>query len=304
MLADNGSSWFISGAPDARWNNDDLHALTSIDGSEFRGRGRVAADGGSEFRPGDADLGIGQREPAERQRYGERQRQFSATVSGNSNQSVTWDVNGHVGGNSTVGFIDSISGLYTAPSAVPSPASVTVHATSQAKLAAVGSASVTISSARLRRRQSPLRFLRPAPRFVSANSSIYGNVKTLRHDRELEGERHRGRQQHGGQDQLQRIVYRSQFVPSPAQVTISAASTADPAVSASASITIDRIPARSDDAGFRRQRHTQLLCSRRQALPYALRHWDALTAAKLLRTPLRIAGHENLDRSHVRFLKT
>jgi hypothetical protein len=24
MLADNGSSWFISGAPDPRWNNDDL----------------------------------------------------------------------------------------------------------------------------------------------------------------------------------------------------------------------------------------------------------------------------------------
>ncbi len=35
MLADNGSSWYISGAPDSRWNNDDLHALTAIDGSNF-----------------------------------------------------------------------------------------------------------------------------------------------------------------------------------------------------------------------------------------------------------------------------
>ena len=35
MLADNGSSWYISGAPDSRWNNDDLHVLNSIAGSNF-----------------------------------------------------------------------------------------------------------------------------------------------------------------------------------------------------------------------------------------------------------------------------
>jgi hypothetical protein len=35
ILADNGSSWFISGAPDPRWNNDVLHELSSIPGSEF-----------------------------------------------------------------------------------------------------------------------------------------------------------------------------------------------------------------------------------------------------------------------------
>jgi hypothetical protein len=35
LLADNGSSWYISGAPDSRWNNDDLHALTTITGSNF-----------------------------------------------------------------------------------------------------------------------------------------------------------------------------------------------------------------------------------------------------------------------------
>ena len=35
MLADNGSSWYISGDPDSRWNNDDLHALTTIAGSNF-----------------------------------------------------------------------------------------------------------------------------------------------------------------------------------------------------------------------------------------------------------------------------
>jgi len=35
FVADNGSSWYISGTSDNRWNNDDLHALTSISGSDF-----------------------------------------------------------------------------------------------------------------------------------------------------------------------------------------------------------------------------------------------------------------------------
>jgi hypothetical protein len=35
FVADNGSSWFISGAPDNRWNNDDLHALGNVPGSAF-----------------------------------------------------------------------------------------------------------------------------------------------------------------------------------------------------------------------------------------------------------------------------
>ena len=35
MVADNGSDWFISGAPDPRWHNDDLHALSRLQGSDF-----------------------------------------------------------------------------------------------------------------------------------------------------------------------------------------------------------------------------------------------------------------------------
>jgi uncharacterized protein (TIGR03437 family) len=35
ILADNGSSWYISGSPDSRWDNDDLHALGAIAGSSF-----------------------------------------------------------------------------------------------------------------------------------------------------------------------------------------------------------------------------------------------------------------------------
>jgi len=35
IVADNGSSWYISGAPDSRWNDSDLHNLTSLHGSDF-----------------------------------------------------------------------------------------------------------------------------------------------------------------------------------------------------------------------------------------------------------------------------
>jgi hypothetical protein len=35
LVADNGSSWYISGAPDRRWNNDDLHSLGRVKGSDF-----------------------------------------------------------------------------------------------------------------------------------------------------------------------------------------------------------------------------------------------------------------------------
>ncbi len=35
IVADNGSDWFISGAPDRRWNNDALHALDVLSGRDF-----------------------------------------------------------------------------------------------------------------------------------------------------------------------------------------------------------------------------------------------------------------------------
>jgi hypothetical protein len=36
IVTDNGSSWFVSGAPDPRWDNDQLHALSRVKGSDFR----------------------------------------------------------------------------------------------------------------------------------------------------------------------------------------------------------------------------------------------------------------------------
>ena len=35
ILADNGSPWFLSGAPNAAWNNDQLRELQQIKGSDF-----------------------------------------------------------------------------------------------------------------------------------------------------------------------------------------------------------------------------------------------------------------------------
>jgi hypothetical protein len=35
LVADNGSSWYITGAPDPRWSNDQLHTLGRVRGSDF-----------------------------------------------------------------------------------------------------------------------------------------------------------------------------------------------------------------------------------------------------------------------------
>ena len=35
IVADNGSAWFVSGATDSRWNDDDLGQLKKIPGTAF-----------------------------------------------------------------------------------------------------------------------------------------------------------------------------------------------------------------------------------------------------------------------------
>src|SRR5262249_25998759 len=73
-----------------------------------------------------------------------RTRQFTAAVTNTANQSVTWKVNGTVGGNAAVGTISS-SGLYRAPGTVPASATVAVSATAAADPTKTATASVTIS---------------------------------------------------------------------------------------------------------------------------------------------------------------
>ncbi len=71
--------------------------------------------------------------------------QFSATVSGSSNTTVNWQVDGVIGGNSTVGTVSS-SGLFTAPSSVPTPAIVNITAVSQASPTSSATATVTLET--------------------------------------------------------------------------------------------------------------------------------------------------------------
>jgi hypothetical protein len=69
--------------------------------------------------------------------------QFTATVQGLSNNSVTWSVDGVAGGNTTIGTI-SASGLYTSPT---QPGSHTITATSVANTADSGAATVSVGTA-------------------------------------------------------------------------------------------------------------------------------------------------------------
>ncbi len=70
--------------------------------------------------------------------------QFTATVSGTTTPSVTWSVNGIVGGNATIGTT-SAAGLYTAPTAVPSPPTLTVTATNADDPTFAASATVVLA---------------------------------------------------------------------------------------------------------------------------------------------------------------
>ncbi|MGB8062784.1 MAG: hypothetical protein WCF26_12875 [Candidatus Sulfotelmatobacter sp.] len=71
---------------------------------------------------------------------------FTASVTGTTNTAVSWYVEGAQGGDSTFGMIDA-AGNYTAPSTVPSPATVIIEAVSQADATAIGTESVTLVTA-------------------------------------------------------------------------------------------------------------------------------------------------------------
>jgi len=69
--------------------------------------------------------------------------QFTATVNGTGNTKVTWQVDNADGGDSTTGTV-STSGLFTAPSSLPTPAAASVTAVSQADPTKSATAVVTL----------------------------------------------------------------------------------------------------------------------------------------------------------------
>src|SRR5882672_4219451 len=99
ILADNGSAWFISGAPDSRWNNTNLGDLRRVVGSDFEavnesslmidpnsGQARQSSVSVS-VSPATVNLMTGAIQP------------FTANVQNSTNQAVTWSINGVLGGN-------------------------------------------------------------------------------------------------------------------------------------------------------------------------------------------------------------
>lgn len=68
---------------------------------------------------------------------------FNATVSGSSDQDVTWSISGAGCSGTSCGTITP-KGMYTAPAAVPSPSVITVTATSTLNTSVSGSAFITI----------------------------------------------------------------------------------------------------------------------------------------------------------------
>jgi hypothetical protein len=85
--------------------------------------------------------------------------QFTATVTGNSNTSVTWAVNGTAGGSATLGTISS-TGNYSAPASLPNPKMLTITAVSVATASATASSAVTL--------------LNPTPTLVGTNPASVG----------------------------------------------------------------------------------------------------------------------------------
>jgi len=76
---------------------------------------------------------------------------FQATVTGALDATVTWDVNGIVGGNSAVGSVPNSqtapdNTMYTAPLTLPTGGSVTVHARSNANPSVSASATITFTT--------------------------------------------------------------------------------------------------------------------------------------------------------------
>jgi uncharacterized protein YjdB len=141
-----------------------------------------------------------------------------------------------VGGNSFTGYIDSISGLYTAPSTVPSPATVNVHASdTSVSPPAIGSAAVTLVNPRsitvsITPTSASVR-LNHTRQFTatvtnSSNTAVTWSVNGVS----------------GGNSTVGTISGGTYLapsrLPSPATVTVTATSAADTTKSASAKVTV------------------------------------------------------------------
>jgi hypothetical protein len=165
--------------------------------------------------------------------------QFQAMVSGSTDSAVTWEVNGVANGDAISGTVSG-TGLYTAPAAMPNPASVTVTAISQANPSDQASAIVTLQAATGVSVLPATATVAPGgaqifTASISGAGSLAGGVAWS-----VNGVA-------GGNATLGTIVVDGATsavytapaaIPSPATVTVTAASVADPTKAGNASVTI------------------------------------------------------------------
>ncbi len=161
--------------------------------------------------------------------------QFTATVSGTANTSVAWTVNGIAGGNSTIGTV-SAAGLYTAPQNLPTPASVTLTATSQADNTKSANATVAMQS-------DLVLTISPDPASVELGAGRQFNVTITSAGNPNRAVAWAVNGVAGGNAAVGTItpagLYTApQNLPAPASVTLSATSVADPAKTDTATVTV------------------------------------------------------------------
>ena len=155
----------------------------------------------------------------------------SVTVTGTSNTSVTWSLSGGAG--QDLGTISS-TGLYTAPASKPSPAQVTVTATSVADTTKFTSATVTITGISVSVSPPIATVTVGATRQFTAAVTGTSNTSVTW---SLSG----GAGQNLGTISSTGLYTAPASVPSPAQVTVKVTSQADTSKFASATVTVSNV---------------------------------------------------------------
>jgi hypothetical protein len=165
--------------------------------------------------------------------------QFTASVQGTRNFSsaINWSVNDVPGGNSTVGTVTA-TGVYVAPSTVPSPATVTVKAASVQDSTKSGSAAVTVDSENVQISISPSTSSVQLGATQQFNVTITGTVNQ-NYNFEINGQPSNAVTPWGTIGVVGPGTYKApSLLPASPNVTITAVSLEDPSKTASATITI------------------------------------------------------------------
>jgi len=164
--------------------------------------------------------------------------QFTATMTGSANNAVTWSLSGQGCGGGACGTISG-GGLYTAPSSVPSPATLQLIVTSVADPTKTASASVTlVAAAAVLLSISPTSASVTTASVDSFTATVSGTSNTAV-AWSLTGAGCSGSSCGTLSTSLSSAVYQAPIVaPSPATVKVMATSMADPSKSAWADVTI------------------------------------------------------------------